>query len=99
MKPPLNRVLYGFAILLAASYAVYALAGPKGVHAWRDKEREIQYLEKRNAELARQNAETQDRIQRLDSDPVEQERVIQERLKLVRPGDKVYVLPSDGKKK
>jgi cell division protein FtsB len=99
MKAHFSRFVYALAALTLASYAILALAGPRGIAAWRDKERQSRTQEKRNAELARENEQSRERIRRLAADPAEQERVVKERLKLVHPGDKVYVLPDDNKKK
>ena len=53
MKAPLSRFKYALAAVVFAGYAILTLAGPKGPSAWREKERQIQVLEKRNAELQR----------------------------------------------
>lgn len=92
MKPSFARFAYILAIVLVAGYALASLRGPRGVSALMEKRRQIQALEHRNAELEKEIERRRDRIQRLNSDPNEQERVIQERLKLVRPGEKVYIL-------
>jgi cell division protein FtsB len=97
MNAPLRRIGFVVAAAAFAGYAIRSLAGPKGLSAWRDKERQIQVLEQSNAELKRQNEAARERIDRLRSDPAEQERVIEERLKLAHPGEKVFVLPG-GKK-
>ncbi|MGD0497948.1 MAG: septum formation initiator family protein [Bryobacteraceae bacterium] len=98
MKANFSRFVYALAALALAGYALLALTGPKGIAVWKDKERQSRVLERRNANLARENEQTRERIRRLAADPAEQERVVQERLKLVHPGDKVYVLPDDRRK-
>jgi cell division protein FtsB len=97
MKQRLARLAYGLAIAMVATYAVATLAGPKGVAALYEKERLIQAQEKRNAELQKDIERTQKRIDRLGSDSSAQERIVEERLNLVHPGDKVFMLP-DSKK-
>jgi cell division protein FtsB len=97
MKAPLSRIVYVLAIVVVASFAVFSLAGPRGIPSLAEKKRQIQTLERRNEELVKDVERTKDRIRRMESDPDEQERVIKERLKLVGPGEKVYVLPDAAK--
>jgi cell division protein FtsB len=98
MKQGLSRIAYALAFLLVATYAVATLAGPKGLGALFEKERQIQAAEKRNADLAKDIEREQRRIDRIAADQAEQERIVEERLNLVHPGDKVFLLP-DSKKK
>jgi cell division protein FtsB len=97
MKERLARFAYALAFVLVAIYAVATLAGPKGIAALFEKERQIQAADKRNAELEKDIERTKQRIDRLGSQ-TEQERIVEERLNLVRPGDKVFMLP-DSKKR
>jgi cell division protein FtsB len=97
MKERLARFAYALAFVLVAIYAVVTLAGPKGVAALFEKERQIQAAEKRNADLGKDIERTKQRIDRLGSQ-TEQERIVEERLNMVHPGDKVFMLP-DSKKK
>jgi cell division protein FtsB len=98
MKERLARLAYAITFLLVATYAVSTLTGPKGLQALFDKERQIQAAQKRNADLTNDVERAQERIDRLGADQTEQERVVEERLNLVHPGDKVFMLP-DSKKK
>jgi cell division protein FtsB len=93
MKAALARIGYVIAVVLAAAYLILTLTGPKGVAALVEKQRRIQAMEKRNAEIARDIEQRQQRIQRLRTDQDEQEKVIEERFKYVRPGEKIYMLP------
>jgi cell division protein FtsB len=79
-------------VLVAASYALITLRGPHGVPALIQKQNEIRQLEKQNADLAREIESRRQRIQRLREDESEQELEIRQRLKLVRPGEKVFIL-------
>ena len=97
MKERLARFAYALAFVLVAIYAVATLAGPKGIAALFEKERQIQAADKRNADLEKDIERTKQRIDRLGSQ-TEQERIVEERLNLVRPGDKVFMLP-DSKNK
>jgi len=92
VKSSFAKVGYAVAVLIAASYAVITLRGPHGVPALIQKQDEIRSLEKQNSDLAREIQFHRDRIQRLRQDESEQELEIRQRLKLVRPGEKVFIL-------
>jgi len=91
MKSNFTRLAYAIVFLLAAAYALIALSGPRGVHALMEKQAQIQEMERRNAELTRDIERERERIQRLAENPTEQDLEIRERLKLVHPGEKVYI--------
>jgi cell division protein FtsB len=80
------------AILLAVGYAFITLRGPQGIPALAEKRRQIEALEKRNAGLAREIESKRERINRLRESPSLQELEIRQRLKLVQPNEKVYIL-------
>lgn len=92
MKMSLNRLGYTAAFLAVMAYAVVILRGPKGIPALMARRQQIEQLEKRNAVLAQQNERLREHIQRLADNPAQQELEIRQRLKLVRPGEKVYLL-------
>jgi len=77
---------------MVVSYAFFTLRGPKGIPALLQKQHQIEEIEKRNAALAQENERTREHIQRLSDNPAEQELEIRQRLKLVHPGEKVYIL-------
>jgi len=92
MKSSVAKVGYGVAVLVAASYAFVALRGPQGIPALIEKQKHIRTLEQENSALAREIEERKQRIKRLREDESEQELEIRQRLKLVRPGEKVFIL-------
>lgn len=92
MKFAQARYVYIFAFLVVAGYAIVTLRGPTGVPGLWEKRRQIELLEKRNAALALENDRKREHIRRLSNNPAEQELEIRQRLKLVRPDEKVYVL-------
>lgn len=92
MKAPLLRLTYAIAFFIVLGYAVITLQGPRGIAAWLDKQHQIHELEKRNAGLAQEIERKREHIQRLSSAPAEQELEIRERLKLVHPKDKVFII-------
>lgn len=83
---------YAVAVLVAASYALITLRGPQGITALIQKQKEVRALEAANADLAREIEFRRERIQRLRENQSEQELEIRRRLKLVRPGEKVFIL-------
>jgi cell division protein FtsB len=98
MKASLPRFAYAIAVLLVASYALVALRGPKGLHAIAEKRAEIRELEKRNAALHQEIERKREHIRRLSDNPAEQELEIRERLKLVHPNEKVYIIGGPAQK-
>ncbi|HEX3743911.1 MAG TPA: septum formation initiator family protein [Bryobacteraceae bacterium] len=91
MKRAFRRSAFAVAFMGVVIYAAVTLTGPHGVHAWMEKERLIQEMQKRNASEARQIERIKEHIKRLDGNPDEQEREIRERLKLVHPDEKVFI--------
>jgi cell division protein FtsB len=85
------------AVLLAGSYALVTLRGPKGLPALYEKRTQIREMEKRNQTLTRDIERKREHIRRLADNPGEQELEIRERLKLVRPNEKVYIIGDPGK--
>lgn len=92
MKRFLTKFGYPLAILLAITYAVFTLRGPQGVPGLLLKRADIRELEKRNADLAREVELKRERINRLRESRAEQDLEIRKHLKLVGPGEKVFIL-------
>ena len=92
MKAPFTRFAFVFAFLAVVSYAFVTLRGPKGIPALLEKNRQIELMEKRNTSLAQEIERKRDRIKRLTDNPAEQELEIRQRLKLVHPGEKVFIV-------
>jgi len=98
MKASRPLFAYVIAVLLVSSYAFISLRGPKGLQAIEDKRTQIRELEKRNAAIALEIERKREHIRRLMNNPAEQELEIRERLKLVRPNEKVYIIGEPAKK-
>lgn len=92
MKPSLARFAYFAALVVVAVYAFVTLRGPQGVPSVIAKQRMIQQMEKSNQDLHDEIERKKEHIKRLTSNPAEQELEIRERLKLVHPNDKVYII-------
>jgi cell division protein FtsB len=91
------RTAYAIIVLCGIVYAFVALRGPNGIPGLIEKRRLVQEYEMSNEQLQREIDQKQERIQRLQNDPGEQEIEIRQRLKLAGPGEKIYIL--DDKKK
>ncbi|HXK03733.1 MAG TPA: septum formation initiator family protein [Verrucomicrobiae bacterium] len=94
MKAPLTRFAYVIVFLIVVTYAFFAY--PKGMHAWQEKQNQIQQMEKRNAVLAQEVERKKEHVNRLKDNPAEQELEIRKRLKLLRPDEKSYIVGEPG---
>jgi cell division protein FtsB len=92
MKISIAKAAYLAGVLLLVIYGFVTLHGSHGVQALMEKREQIRRMETRNAELARELEARRDRITRLQESQSEQELEIRQRLKLVKPGEKVFIL-------
>ena len=99
MKAQFTRFAFLLAFVCVAAYAFVTLRGPRGIPGLIEKQRQIHDLEKSNAEAAKQNERMRDQLKRWSANPADQELEIRDRLKLVHPGEKVYITdePKPGK--
>ena|SRR6185503_5697034 len=98
MKASLSGFAFVISLLLVFTYAFVTLRGPQGLQAIALKRAQIHDLEKRNAALALEIERKRAHIRRLNDNPAEQELEIRERLKLVHPNEKVYIIGAPTKK-
>jgi cell division protein FtsB len=98
MKAPFARFAYIVVFVLAAAYVVATLSGPRGIPSVLARQQQIQRLEERNAQLAREIERKREHIRRLQNDPSEQELEIRDRYKLVHPNDTVFITGQPDKK-
>jgi cell division protein FtsB len=97
MKISVVKTAYALIVLCGIVYAFVELRGPNGIPGLLEKRRQVHEYEMSNEQLHREIEQKQERIQRLQSDPREQEIEIRQRLKLAGPGEKIYII--DEKKK
>lgn len=97
MKISVVKAVYALIVLCGIAYAFIELRGPNGIPGLIEKRRQVHEYEVGNEQLHRELEQKQDRINRLQSDPREQEIEIRQRLKLASPGEKIYII--DEKKK
>ncbi len=91
------KAIYASVVLLGTVYAFIVLRGENGIPGLLAKQRQVREFEQSNQQLVKEIEQKKDRIQRLQDNPTEQEYEIRQRLKLAKPGEKIYIL--DDKKK
>ncbi|SRR5579871_574306 len=87
MRLSVTKIAAG--LVLLAIYAFIVLQGSQGIPGLMEKQRMIREYEKRNADRVRAIEEQRSRIDRLTDSP---EMSIRERLKLLKPGEKSFVI-------
>ena len=91
MRNPALKTAYAVLVLSGVAYAFVALEGPNGIPALLAKRRQVALYEQQNQQILRENAQKEQRIERLENNPIEQEMEIRQRLKLAKPGEKIYI--------
>lgn len=92
MRNPVFKTLSVIAILGCVGYAVVSLEGPNGIPELLAKRHQIAEYEAQNQQILRENTQKEERIDRLENNSVEQEMEIRQRLKLAKPGEKIFIL-------
>jgi len=92
LRTPAIKAIYALIVLSGVIYAFIVLRGPNGIPGLRARQQLIQEYELSNQKMQREIEEKQERIKRLQENPSEQEFEIRQRLKLARPGEKIYIL-------
>jgi cell division protein FtsB len=91
MRNPVLKAAYAITVLSGVVYAFVVLEGPNGVPALLAKRHLVAEYEQQNQQIMRENAQKEQRIERLENNPLEQEMVIRQKLKLAKPGEKIYI--------
>ena len=89
----------GVAVLLALLMTWHVIDGPHGLSVWQQKHVEDRALQQEIQELQKENAEMQQQVDRLKSDPEAIEREAREKLHYAKPGEVIYTLPDQPKAK
>ena len=97
MKISFVKATYAAVVLSGVAYAFIVLQGPNGIPGLLAKRREVKELEQITQKMHREIEEKQQRIQRLEQNPAEQEFEIRQRLKLAKPGEKIYIIDENKK--
>ena len=90
----LRRGALSVACTIMVGYCVTVFRGPQGFATLQQKREELRLLQEENATLAQEIQRKRERIERLRDSAAEQELVIRERLKMSRPGETTYILPT-----
>jgi cell division protein FtsB len=81
------------AVLLALLVTWHVIHGQHGLSVWEQKRAEDRALQQEIEELQKENAEMQQQVDRLKSDPEAIEREAREKLHYAKPGEVIYALP------
>ena len=92
MKLSLWKIGFGGLFLACVAYGLVELRGANGVSGLLEKRREVHELEQQNEKLHKEIEAKKSRIEALRNNPDEQELEIRRRLKLMKPGEKSYIL-------
>jgi cell division protein FtsB len=92
MKISVTKAVYTLIVLSGMSYAFITLQGPNGIPGLRARQASIKEYERENQKLQKEIDDEQKRIERLQTNSTEQEFEIRQRLKLAKPGEKIYIL-------
>lgn len=89
----------GFAVLFlgCVGYGFVELRGANGVSGLMEKRHEVRDLEQQNQLLNKEIEAKKARIERLRDNPEEQELEIRRRLKMMKPGEKSFILQEQKK--
>ena len=96
MRNPALKTAYAIVVLSGVAYAFVVLEGPNGIPALLAKRRQVAEYEQQNQQILRENAQKEQRIDRLENNPIEQEMEIRQRLKLAKHGEKIYIMDDVG---
>jgi cell division protein FtsB len=88
-----RRLGTALAILLIAGVILHAMVGDNGVVVYRQKQAEMQALQKDVDRLQKENSQYAEHIKQLKSDPAAIEKEAREQLHYTRKGEVVYVAP------
>lgn len=97
MNAVVRRIVFSVAFVLLGAYGYFALSGPQGLPALKEKRQEIRRLEEENANLASENEAKRDRIRKLQESASEQDLEIRKKLKKLRQDETEFILPNAGK--
>jgi cell division protein FtsB len=88
-RPAGTAVAIGLALLLMW----HVVSGQNGLSSWHQKRAEDKLLQKQIKELQRENAQLQEHVDRLKSDPDAIEREAREKLHYAKPNEVIVAMP------
>ena len=97
MRISFGKLAFACVLIAGTAYGITVLRGPHGIGGLAEKRRQIDQLEKENEALNKEIAAKREHLAEIQRDPQALELEIEKKLKLVKPGSKVYIL-QDGAK-
>ena len=88
-----RRIMLSAAFIGLGAFGYFTLRGPQGIPALMEKRQSIRQLEVENANTATENELRRTRLQKLESSPSEQDKLIREKLKKLQKDDTEFVVP------
>ena len=85
-----RRIATGIAIIAALPFGYHAVFGENGINVYAQRRAEGQSIQKRIADLQKDNARLQQHVQQLQNDPDAIEHEARERLHYARPGEVIW---------
>ena len=85
------------AVALAGLLMWHVINGKHGISVWQRKRAEDHQLQREITDLAQENAQLRERVEKLKSDPDAIEHEAREKLHYAKPGEVIYTLPEAGK--
>lgn len=82
------------AVILALLVTWHVVNGKDGLSAWQQKRTQERHYEKEIQRLEKENADLRNRIQHLQTDPDAIEHQAREELHYAKPGEVIYTLPA-----
>jgi len=92
MKLPSIKTAYAIIVILGVIYAFSVLRSQNGIPGLLARRAQVREYEQMNQRLHREIEQKQERIHRLQDNPTEQEFEIRQRLKLAKPGEKIFII-------
>ena len=92
-KAALFRNLILVLLLASVALIVHNIFGQNGYLALRQRQKELQELQQKILQLKQENEQLDKENRELKTDPAAIERRAREQMHLVKPGEKVYILP------
>jgi cell division protein FtsB len=88
---------YIAAFVILGTCVLLALRGPQGLPALMEKRQQIRELQEKNADLQSEIQTRRVRLDRLKTNPDEQQLEIRDKLKMLKPGEVRYIVPEPAK--
>jgi cell division protein FtsB len=92
MRISIRKVVFGCVLLAGGAYGITMVRGAHSIAVFQEKRKQIEQLERENEDLHKDIAAKQNHLERLQKNPDELKLEIENKLKLVQPGTKHFIL-------